>query len=101
PDAKAEFDGLDQYFKHHPSINTPDLMAWAQNKSCNDYMGADSATDGDLDIAFALLLADKQWGSKGAIDYAAAGQAVAAGILSGEANPGKGFLLIGAAAPTA
>jgi len=29
----------------------------------------DSATDGDLDIAFGLLLADAQWGSSGAIDY--------------------------------
>ncbi|MCL2717875.1 MAG: glycosyl hydrolase family 8 [Lachnospiraceae bacterium] len=28
-----------------------------------------SATDGDLDIIYALLLADKQWGSDGAYDY--------------------------------
>ncbi len=27
------------------------------------------ATDGDMDIAYALLLADNQWGSGGAIDY--------------------------------
>jgi endo-1,4-beta-D-glucanase Y len=29
----------------------------------------DSAADGDLDIAFALLLADRQWGSCAGIDY--------------------------------
>ena len=31
----------------------------------------DSATDGDMDIAYALLLADKQWGSSGDIVYLA------------------------------
>ena len=30
--------------------------------------GTDSAFDGDCDIAYALLLADAQWGSAGAID---------------------------------
>ncbi len=28
-----------------------------------------NATDGDLDIALALLMADRQWGSTGAVDY--------------------------------
>jgi endo-1,4-beta-D-glucanase Y len=34
--------------------------------------GCSSANDGDLDIAYGLLLADAQWGSGGAIDYRAA-----------------------------
>jgi len=29
----------------------------------------DSAADGDLDIAYALLLADRQWGSCGTVNY--------------------------------
>ena len=29
----------------------------------------DSATDGDLDIAYSLLLAHKQWGSNGTVNY--------------------------------
>ena len=44
-------------------------MAWAQNESCQDIEGRNSATDGDLDIAYALLLADVQWGSIGEINY--------------------------------
>ena len=43
-----------------------------------------SATDGDLDIAFALLLADKQWGSGGA--YLAEAKKVIAAIKEKEMN---------------
>jgi endo-1,4-beta-D-glucanase Y len=53
---QAEFDGLYAYFLDHPSANDAGLMAWAQDASCNDVDGPDSATDGDLDIAYALLL---------------------------------------------
>jgi endo-1,4-beta-D-glucanase Y len=69
PHAKRHFDGLYRFFRDHPSTSSPDLMAWYQDTSCNDAEGMDSASDGDLDIAFALLLADKQWGSCGGIDY--------------------------------
>jgi endoglucanase len=71
PDAKAYFDGLYRYYKAHPSINNNNLMAWNQVIGCIDDPdgGNNSATDGDLDIAFALLLADKQWGSNGSINY--------------------------------
>ncbi|WP_449437807.1 glycosyl hydrolase family 8 [Pedobacter steynii] len=34
-------------------------------------VGRSCATDGDMDIAYALLLADKQWGSSGKINYKA------------------------------
>ena len=34
-----------------------------------DTKGGDSATDGDMDIIYALLLADKQWGSAGSYNY--------------------------------
>src|SRR6185503_14700054 len=71
PDAKIYFDGLYQFYKAHPSIHNPYLMAWNQITGCIDDPagGNDGATDGDLDIAYALLLADKQWGSTGAINY--------------------------------
>jgi endo-1,4-beta-D-glucanase Y len=71
PNAKEYFDGLYHYYKAHPSINDNNLMAWNQIIGCIDAPdgGNNSATDGDLDIAFALLLADKQWGSTGGINY--------------------------------
>ena len=69
PDAKKIFDGLVDYVLAHPSSGNPDLLAAEQNASCKSVNGGDSATDGDLDVAYGLLLADRQWGSTGAHDY--------------------------------
>ncbi len=69
PDAKMYFDGLFRYFKAHPSHIMPHLMAWKQITGCVNSDGPDSASDGDIDIAFGLLLAHAQWGSAGAINY--------------------------------
>jgi endo-1,4-beta-D-glucanase Y len=43
----------------------------------------DSATDGDLDVAFALLLADKQWPNSGYLEKA---KAVIGDVLAGDIN---------------
>ena len=69
--AKTYFDGLYNYYKAHPSVKNPYLMAWNQITGCvDDPAGGNySASDGDLDIAYALLLADKQWGSGAKINY--------------------------------
>lgn len=68
PNAKTYFDGLYQWYKAHPSTINTTLMNWQQKTGCISD-GNDAATDGDLDIAFSLLLADKQWGSGGTINY--------------------------------
>jgi endo-1,4-beta-D-glucanase Y len=63
PDAKKYFDGLDAFRKHFPSGINPAFMCWkipADEKPRRD----DSATDGDLDIAYALLLAHRCWGEE-------------------------------------
>ncbi|MBP8539278.1 glycosyl hydrolase family 8 [Streptomyces sp. MK37H] len=62
PDAHALFDGILRHVLAHPSVNHPDLHAAQQDAEGRDVGGRDSATDGDLDIAFGLLLADRQWG---------------------------------------
>jgi endo-1,4-beta-D-glucanase Y len=95
PDARTIFDGMYAYFRDHPSIFTPNLMAWYQNKSCGDANGGDTASDGDLDIAYALLLADKQWGSCGAVDYLAAAQSVIADIKAAELDTSSQYVLLG------
>lgn len=95
PDARAIFDGMLAYFHEHPSVFTPNLMAWYQKKSCASAEGGDSASDGDLDIAYALLLADKQWGSCGAIDYAAQAQQVLDAIEVGELDATKQYVRLG------
>lgn len=84
--AKTIFDGLYSYYKEHPSGITPGLMAWKQNTSCVNTGGDDAATDGDVDIAYALLLADKQWGSTGTINYMQEAKTIIGAIKSGELN---------------
>ena len=62
-DAKTYFDGMYRYFRKHPSSNNKDLMAWRQGMKDGkiiDISGANSATDGDMDIAYSLILAHKQ-----------------------------------------
>ena len=86
-DSKAReiFDGLYRYVLIH--LDCHGLMDWkiipADNfdssnsyaswmhydPTSGDYVDNSSATDGDLDIAMALLLADAQWGSGGNINY--------------------------------
>jgi len=63
PEAKDCFDALLAYVLDHPSQITPALMAAEQNSAGVSVNGGDSATDGDLAIAYALLMADHQWGS--------------------------------------
>lgn len=95
PDARAHFDGLYRFFRDHPSSSSPDLMSWYQDTSCNDAQGNDSASDGDIDIAFALLLADKQWGSCDAIDYKGEGLKVIAAIAAHTLDTSKSYVLLG------
>jgi endoglucanase len=95
PDARLAFDGMVYFFRDHPSLNAPDLMAWFQTSQCADAEGADSATDGDLDIAYALLLADRQWGSCDGIDYRAAALAVMTAIERCDVDIDDRYLLLG------
>ncbi len=67
--ARIYFDGLYRYYKTHSSYIMPHLMAWKQITGCVNSGGPDSASDGDIDIAFGLLLAHAQWGSEGEINY--------------------------------
>jgi len=95
PLAKTYFDGLYAYYKAHPSNNNPLLMAWQQDTSFTDMGGADSATDGDMDIAYSLLLADKQWGSSGAINYLQAATNMINAIMQSDVNQSHWTLRLG------
>ncbi len=97
PNAQAYFDGLYLFFKDHPSMISPYLMAWNQVRGCGDLPdhGTDSPTDGDLDIAYALVLADRQWGSAGSINYLQEAKRVIAAISEKEVNPLTSVLLLG------
>ncbi|MBT9596061.1 MAG: beta-glucanase [Vitreoscilla sp.] len=87
---KTTFDSMYGYFTKHPSGTGPHLMSWKQTLSggvMKNVEGNDSATDGDLDIAYSLLLAHVQWGSTGSINYKARALEVMHDILAYEVNP--------------
>ena len=88
--AKATYDGLFRFFAEHR--NKHGLMAWAQDKDCRS-IDPSSATDGDMDIAYSLLLADKQWGSAGTFNYLFEAKQLIKAIMAYEINP-KTFSIV-------
>ena len=72
--AKVHFASLYNYIKSYPSIYNSNLMAWQQIKNSqgnivNSEPETSSATDGDMDISYGLLLAHKLWGENDKINY--------------------------------
>jgi endo-1,4-beta-D-glucanase Y len=80
--AKDLFDGLFRVVRANPAYNTgyPALMNWRINADCSGAGDGWNAMDGDLDIAMALLMADKQWGSSSGVNYRAEALATIAAI---------------------
>ena len=95
PEAHADFDGLYRFFRAHPAENNRDLMAWRQVAKGQSDEDRSSATDGDLDIACSLLMADRQWGSRGEIDYRKEALKVLAAIRSAETDSQRRTLTLG------
>jgi endo-1,4-beta-D-glucanase Y len=83
--AKTTYDNLFHYYRAHPSRRSKYLMAWAQKTNGAD-MDKTSATDGDMDIAYSLLLAAKQWGNNGAINYVQEARDMINAIMQYEIN---------------
>lgn len=95
---KAVFDAMVRYFRAHPSRQSRHLMAWKQTLRGGvmvNVEGSNSATDGDLDIAYALLLAHIQWGSQGTINYRTEALSVLHAILAHDVNSATGTLTPG------
>ncbi len=95
PQARSIVDGILKFVKAHPSVNNKDLHAAEQNSSCKSVNGSDSATDGDLEIAYGLLIADKKWGSTGAVNYHAEAVRIINAIKKSEVNGSTKFTLLG------
>lgn len=96
--AKDIFDGMYNYYKAHLSEIGPNLMAWQQSDNGKEFVdseGANSATDGDMDIAYALLMADSIWGSDGEINYKQAGIDIINDIMEYEVNKTDWVLKLG------
>lgn len=104
--SKKYFDGMYHFYKAHLSDIGPNLMSWQQSDNGKELIdGAengsmtggycDSATDGDMDIAYALLIADKVWGSDGDINYHSEALAVINDIMTYEVNHENWTLSLG------
>lgn len=105
-DAKEYFDGMYRYYKAHLSDIGPHLMSWQQCDNGKQLIdgavdgsmtggSCDSATDGDMDIAYALLLANSIWGSDGEIDYFSEAVAIINDIMKYEVNHEYWILTLG------
>lgn len=97
-DAKSIFDGMYRYYRAHLSSIGPNLMAWQQEdngRAIVDTTGSDSATDGDMDIAYALLMADSIWGSDGEIPYKQTAIDIINDIMTYEVNKTDWIMQLG------
>ena len=77
---KATFDQLWNYSKSH--LNSNGLMGWHIDAN-NNTLDSGAATDADEDMAYALLMADKQWGG-----YTTDAKTLIGNIFSNEIEPG-------------
>jgi len=85
--AKIYFDGLYNMYDKHRSTLDRDLMSWVIDSTEQTAKDDNSATDGDMDIAYSLLLAHYQWGSGGAVNYLQeAKRIITSGIKTSEAG---------------
>jgi len=92
PDARRLFDGSWLFSREHPSDIDRRLMGWQVPP---DPQGNDSAFDGDADIALALLLAHRQWGSDDAIDYSSEAAQVLDAIYESTIGPRSRLPMLG------
>jgi len=85
PLSHSTFDGLLKYYLEHPSKRSKALMSWAQRIVCG-HDEESSASDGDIDIAYSLLLADAQWSSRGNINYLLKAKSIIGAVMDQEIN---------------
>ncbi len=57
---KDLYDGILQFYKNKCTSEAGGMMAWSV--TCEGFVDRGSATDGDLDVAFSLIVAYWQWG---------------------------------------
>ncbi len=90
-DSQAQnlFNGIFHVVRSNPAYATgyPALMDWRVKADCSGGGDGWNAMDGDLDIAMALLMADKQWGSAGTVNYKAEALSTIAAIKAQNMKP--------------
>ncbi|OPH62109.1 chemotaxis protein [Paenibacillus ferrarius] len=88
--AKTIYDGLYKTARAYKSSQNANLMGWVVADAAGAQGHFDSATDGDIDIAYSLILAHYQWGSAGTINYLAeAKKMITSGIKASNVTDNK------------
>lgn len=100
-DTREFFDGMLHYSKEHPSKGNPSLMAWKQVRNKDGMMideqfgNTYSATDGDFDIAYSLILADQLWNSHDKINYKQEAHKLISSLMDSVVNKQEWTLTLG------
>lgn len=93
---KEYFDGMFNMFDKHRSTSNSNNMSWVIHKTEDTAYDEGSATDGDMDVAYALLLAHDVWGSNGGINYLAeAKQIITYGIKASDMSTYSNRVMMG------
>jgi len=70
---RKDFDDFVKFYNQNRSSVIDAFMCWKmvfdEEGNVNSIESANSATDGDIDIAYSLILADELWGSDGEFNY--------------------------------
>ncbi|MEE9349116.1 MAG: glycosyl hydrolase family 8 [Flavobacteriaceae bacterium] len=98
--AKDKFDGMYNFYINHlaqtEQYPNSKLLSWRQTTGCNTRQkDLGTATDGDIDVAFALLLAHYQWGSEGRVNYKQTALDMINDIMRIEIHPEFNTILLG------
>ena len=83
---RSIFDGLWNYYKDNRNGNG--VMNW-KTSGCSGTIGYNGATDSEVDVAMALIVADYQWGSTGTINYKNDAKALISAIKNFEVEAGS------------
>lgn len=94
--SEKDFKGFYQYYDNFRINKENPLMSWRQKYEANKQIEKETtnATDGDLDIAYALIEASKQWPNS-QTDYKGAAQKLLLGIKTENYNSTTKLLTVG------
>lgn len=100
PNAKHHFHALYCYIQHYPSFYNPNLMAWQQIMAPDGHIinatsDTSSATDGDMDISYGLLLAHRLWEQDKDIDYLQEARLHIQALMTSCVSPKDSILYLG------
>ncbi len=91
-DQQELFDQLWRYEQQW--LDDRGLMHWYINAAGTEVLGSGAASDADEDMAFALIMADRQWGGNGSLDqsYHDIAQDMVRKVWENEIIDGKGLI---------